>query len=136
MVSRRLYDLTGTPIGLPLHSAPVSRGEFSPDGRWLVTLDRKLRIWDVSPDARPAEDLTLIASLLAGRSIDERGIVRRLTSEQHAALLRDVGGRHPSELKARPVGSAASNAATTSAGLEFRPPGALPSFNVGRGDGR
>ena len=90
LASGRLYDLGGAAIGPPLFAMPLGRGTFSPDGRWLVTLGLTLRVWDASPDARPAADLSTIAAVLSGRTIDDRGVLRPLAAGEGADLLRDI----------------------------------------------
>jgi tetratricopeptide (TPR) repeat protein len=53
----------------------VSEATFTADGRGVVTLHDTnwVHAWDLSPDERPLEDLTLLARLLSGREIDRSG---------------------------------------------------------------
>jgi tetratricopeptide (TPR) repeat protein len=70
-VTREWDAATGEPITPDL---PGMHSEFSRDGRRALTLGpRVVRLWDLSPDGRPAEDLGLLAEALAGRRVDDTG---------------------------------------------------------------
>jgi len=51
----------------------VLTANFSPNGRRLVvgTAEHNAAVWDVSPDARPVEDLKRLAVLLSGQRLDQ-----------------------------------------------------------------
>ena len=60
-------------------------------GRWCrnprVAAEGPARIWDLSPDTRPVEEIAAHARLLATRRLDDRGVLVVLTSaEEHAIL--------------------------------------------------
>jgi WD40 repeat protein len=57
---------------------------FDARGLRLVTasFDGTARIWDLSPDERPVEELRCLAELLACRRIDETGGLVELTPEE------------------------------------------------------
>jgi hypothetical protein len=72
----RVWDgQTGDPVTSPLkHSLFVSEALFSPDGRRLFTQGAsEVRVWDLSPDSRPAEDIVLGSQVLACRRLDAHG---------------------------------------------------------------
>jgi WD40 repeat protein/tetratricopeptide (TPR) repeat protein len=79
----RVWDAaTGEPVTPPLiHDWPVSDAAFSPDGRRVLTAGGPTdvarpgaaRLWDVSGDGRPAQDLLLLAGLLSGQRVDADG---------------------------------------------------------------
>jgi WD40 repeat protein len=60
---------TGHPVTPFLRHGPVpTHLSFGPDGDRLVTADRgSLRVWDLSPDGRPAADLVRLMHLLTGQ---------------------------------------------------------------------
>jgi WD40 repeat protein len=81
--------VTGQFLPPPLaHPAPILDAVFSPDGLRITTLsiDEKLRPWDLRPDDRPAESLQLLAQVYSARRLDEIGALNVLeASELHAS---------------------------------------------------
>jgi WD40 repeat protein len=75
--SARVWDATtGAPLTPPLqHPGVVVRASFDAGGEQALTVcaDRVVRTWDLRPDNRPLSDLVLLARVLAGSGIDERG---------------------------------------------------------------
>src|SRR5205814_438982 len=67
---------TGEPLTPPLTHpgwGRITDAEFSPDRTHVLTTsaDGTARIWDLPRDERPADDLALLAQLLAVSKIDE-----------------------------------------------------------------
>jgi WD40 repeat protein/serine/threonine protein kinase len=75
----RVWDAaTGLPVSPPLeHRNEVHHVTFSPDSRRLITAstDTTARIWGLQPDARPLDDLLLLADLHGG-ALSEAAIGR------------------------------------------------------------
>jgi WD40 repeat protein/serine/threonine protein kinase/tetratricopeptide (TPR) repeat protein len=73
----RLWDAASGEAVTPAweYDAGGVEGSFSPDGRRLLTynLGGDVRIRDLSPERRSAEELLLLSELLSGRRIDDRG---------------------------------------------------------------
>src|SRR5262249_52728674 len=61
----------------PPHDFVVHHAAFNADGRRLVTAsaDGTARLWDLSSDNRPVEDVLQLARLLAGRQLDPTGVM-------------------------------------------------------------
>jgi WD40 repeat protein/serine/threonine protein kinase len=98
----RLWDTSGLPIGAALLLSPLRYGAFSPDGRWLVTVDSsRVRTWDVTPEDRSAGELEKFARLLSGRSMDGRGVIAPLGAEEAMLLFEELRGRYPEEFSSR-----------------------------------
>jgi tetratricopeptide (TPR) repeat protein len=99
--------LTGEPVTPSLqHEEGVSSVGFSPNGRQVVTADGnalargtgQVRIWDLSADWRPVEDLSLLAQVLTGHRLDATA---GLTAIEPTALQRAwqaLHARYPEEL--------------------------------------
>jgi WD40 repeat protein len=70
----RVWDASsGEAITPPLrHDGWVIHASFSPDSRRIVTgsIDETARVWDLSPENRPVEDLVLLAQLYSGHRLD------------------------------------------------------------------
>jgi WD40 repeat protein/Flp pilus assembly protein TadD/ribosomal protein S27E len=73
----RMWDLeTGTLLAPPMrHNDRVIHASIDPESRLVATAsyDHTGRIWDISPDDRPVQDLALLAQLLSAHGIDEVG---------------------------------------------------------------
>jgi WD40 repeat protein/serine/threonine protein kinase len=101
----RVWDAnTGEALGPPLkHRGWAYHVAFSPDGRRLVTAchDGTARIWDLPvPDARPVEDLVLLAQLVSGKRVDVRdGLVEVEPAAQRRAL-EELRSRYPADFAA------------------------------------
>jgi WD40 repeat protein len=85
----RVWDArTGEPLMPPLKFAGQPAAvAFTPDGGVSVTtLGREVWTWELPHDTRPADDLLLLARLLAGSRIDpERGLLPLSPAELGAA---------------------------------------------------
>jgi WD40 repeat protein/tRNA A-37 threonylcarbamoyl transferase component Bud32 len=76
---------TGEPLTPPLrHPRPVVRAFFSPGGSHAITIcdDETARTWDLTPENRPVATLELLAQVLAGARVDERGALVPLEPDQ------------------------------------------------------
>jgi WD40 repeat protein/serine/threonine protein kinase len=73
----QIWDaVTGQPVSPPLaHGGYLHHIAFSHDGRRAVTsaADNTARVWDLSPDRRPAADLAALSEVLAGRRVERGG---------------------------------------------------------------
>ena len=66
----------GQPIGSPIpHPDSVFDALFTPDSKRIVTacLDGKVRFWELTPETRPVDELTVYAEILSGHKIDRSG---------------------------------------------------------------
>jgi hypothetical protein len=81
------------------HSGFVAHAAFSPDGRRVVTAShgKTARVWDLTPDDRPAEDLLALAQLWSGRRIDPAGALVPLTAEEIAQTWQKLRPRYPQD---------------------------------------
>jgi WD40 repeat protein len=81
-----LWDAaTGQPLGPPLlHESKASLIAFSPDSQRLITPSRQgeARVWDLTPNKRPAADLLLLACVLANRKVGDSGGLEPLTPQE------------------------------------------------------
>jgi WD40 repeat protein/serine/threonine protein kinase len=97
----RVWDAaTGQPVTPPLrHSRGVIAAAFSPDGRRVVTVsyDQTARVWDVSADERPTDDLVLLAQLFHGHHLDRQGALGPLSPEEQRDALEKLRDKSPSE---------------------------------------
>jgi WD40 repeat protein/serine/threonine protein kinase/Tfp pilus assembly protein PilF len=104
--SGRVWDrMSGEPVTLPLsHGDDVTSIHFSPKTRQIATAghDRTARVWDLPGDDRPLEDLVLLASLLAGRRIDEAGSTAAIASAEFRSAWETLRARYPGDFAARP----------------------------------
>jgi WD40 repeat protein/tetratricopeptide (TPR) repeat protein/tRNA A-37 threonylcarbamoyl transferase component Bud32 len=69
----RLWDAaTGQPLTPPLpHVEHILQAAFSADGRRMILTGREqVRVWEVASDNRPVEELSLMAKVQAGRTLD------------------------------------------------------------------
>ena len=83
------------------HGAAVWHAAFSPDGRRLHTASGdEVRTWDLSPDERSVEELTLLAQLQAGRSLDATGSFVPLDYDKFRSTWRALQAKSPA---ARPA---------------------------------
>jgi hypothetical protein len=111
---QRLWDVAGSPVGPVLYTAPLAFGDFSPDGRMLVTTDARIRVWDVTPDLRPVADLERFARLCSSRMIDARGAIVPIRAEEALQLFTDLRARYPQEFAPPPAGAGAPRPAPSS----------------------
>jgi tetratricopeptide (TPR) repeat protein len=95
----RLWDsLTGELLAPPMrHAGRVIHTSFHQDGRRIATAsyDQTARVWDISPDDRPAEDLVSLARLLSGHRIDDVGGFVPLTSNALGDLWATLRAKYP-----------------------------------------
>lgn len=95
----RLWEAaTGRMIG-PILWHNTRALAFSPDGRWLATVDDQLRLWDLAAETRSPEEVEQLVQLLSGRMLDERGILKPLRAEQFEFLHQKVGKAWPEEAR-------------------------------------
>jgi tetratricopeptide (TPR) repeat protein len=94
-LTREWDSATGEPITPPL---PGERSEFSRDGRRALTHGPLVfRLWDLSPDNRPAEDLGLLAEALAGHRIDDTGGYVSLDLSRFRKIWKVLRDRRPQD---------------------------------------
>jgi len=85
----RVWDANaGQPITLPLqHSDRVVKVAFTPDSQHLLAVSSGTpgaRVWDISPDARLARDLRILAELLSAQHIQADGAVTATSPDTYA----------------------------------------------------
>ncbi|MCI0461473.1 MAG: protein kinase [Gemmataceae bacterium] len=81
----RVWDAaTGEPVTPPLpQNVRLDVAAFRPDGRQLVTTVSLIRLWDLSAEERPLEDLVRLSQLLSGRRFDAEGHLHHLTAREY-----------------------------------------------------
>ncbi len=96
---------TGERVGPPLkHVSQVREAWFRPDGGQILTAgdDDMARLWAFVPDDRPAEDLTALAHLYAGRRIDPTGALTPLPPADTRALWQRLRRQYPADFACPP----------------------------------
>lgn len=76
-------------ITVPLkHGGRINAVRFNKDGTKLVTgcEDRLARIWDLSADLTPTEELQRQAEFLSGKALSPAGLMERLTKERNQEM--------------------------------------------------
>jgi WD40 repeat protein len=98
----RVWDAqTGQPLTLPLeHRGGVASAEFSPDGRRVLTASGEARLWDVSPDNRPLEELFLLSQVLSSHRLDETGVLAPLDADEYRRAWERLRANYPGSLEA------------------------------------
>jgi WD40 repeat protein/serine/threonine protein kinase/tetratricopeptide (TPR) repeat protein len=94
----RIWDAaTGEPITPPLkHRGPVADVVFGPRGTHVVTCGPfAARLWRLTPDERPVDDLVQAARVLAVGRIDETGGLVALDTNAVRAAWDGMRGKHP-----------------------------------------
>ncbi len=95
----RIWDtFTGAPVTPPLlHRDRVDHASFTQDGRILFTAsaDGTTRLWDFTPDARPIEDIALLAQLLSGRRLDNTGSLVAVSAPKLAEYWDSLREKYP-----------------------------------------
>lgn len=101
--SARVWDArTGMSLTPPLrHSFEVGHAVFSREGHWLATLSRSedaVKVWNLTPDSRPVEDLAALSQLLTGTQINEMGSQLEIRQPSLIeALWQKLQGPHPQD---------------------------------------
>jgi WD40 repeat protein/tetratricopeptide (TPR) repeat protein len=97
----RVWDAaTGQPLTPPLRcSEAVCHAAFSPDGCRLVTggINNRVWVWDLTPDGRPADDLLLLARLLANRRLDASGALVLLDKTEEHHIWQGLRQKYPDD---------------------------------------
>ncbi len=98
--SGRVWDWQSGESILPsLHHDGLIEGiAFDPAGQKILTgsFDRTVKVWDISLDERPMEDLILLAQLQSGQRL-EKGSLDLLTPEEIEKAWRDLRRKYPDE---------------------------------------
>jgi Flp pilus assembly protein TadD len=99
----RLWDAaTGQLLAPSLkHSQIVLDAALSPDSRRVVTasLDGPARIWELTSDERPVEDLILVAQLLAGYKVDDSGSLDPLETPELGRIWHVLHPKYPQDFE-------------------------------------
>jgi hypothetical protein len=101
----RVWDAaTGHPVSPVLDAGFGSSFEgFSLDGHRLLSLGPNgPRLWDLSPDQRPAADLVAYAEVIAGYRLDLYGTRVEMSAVEQRDGLRMLQARYPAELVVTP----------------------------------
>lgn len=101
----RIWDtITGAPVTPPLlHRDRVDHASFTQDGRILFTAsaDGTTRLWDFTPDARPIEDIALLAQLLSGRRLDNTGSLVAVSAPKLAEYWDSLREKYPQQFSVK-----------------------------------
>ena len=99
------FVFSGEPL-TPLlqHDAPVRQARFIANGRSVLTTTREgvSRMWEVLPDTRSVEELTLIAQLLSGNQNIQAGGVLPQAAESLREHWQNMQARFPLDFSVTP----------------------------------
>jgi WD40 repeat protein len=103
----RLWDaLSGSPVSPKLVAGgPIASASLSADGRRLTVRSRNGdgRVWDLTPDERPAADLVYLTELLAGQSLDGKsGTFEPVAATNLRNTWLEIRDRYPHEFRPSP----------------------------------
>jgi eukaryotic-like serine/threonine-protein kinase len=112
---------TGQPLTPPLpHANWVVSAEFSPDGQRVLTASGGpgggggTRIWDVSPEMRPLDDLVLLSQVLSSHRLDETGVLVPLNTDEFRRAWEALRVPYPNESVERSTRSRAGGTGSQS----------------------
>jgi WD40 repeat protein/tRNA A-37 threonylcarbamoyl transferase component Bud32 len=94
----RVWDAkTGELVLVPLeHRSAVRAAAFNAAGTRILTLTEEgIWAWDLPSDSRPLEDLSLHATVLAGRRLDATGSFQDMTASETGEGWQRLCARHP-----------------------------------------
>jgi tetratricopeptide (TPR) repeat protein len=102
----RVHDAeSGEPVSdvIPVEGKPRSV-QFLPDGWQLAIVDAEgcRKVWDLSPDTRPLEDLLRLVQVLAGRRLDENGVLKAVGVPELAQAWQQLRARYPGSFRIAP----------------------------------
>jgi WD40 repeat protein len=86
----------------PSHSLQIQAPQIDDQQHWLMTTGESIRLWDITPDSHDKDDLERLVTLLSMRTVDERGSLQYLSSEELAAEFKSLNQRIPQELNPQP----------------------------------
>jgi eukaryotic-like serine/threonine-protein kinase len=88
---------SGEPLMPPVaHAESNGQGFFLAQGKYLLTTSNRIRrLWDLSPDDRPLNDLLALSELLSGHRIDETGVFQPLPAESLIAESAKLKSKYP-----------------------------------------
>jgi WD40 repeat protein len=98
----RVWDAATTEAVTPLleHAGYIRWGCITPGNRLITASDPNLlRAWDLKPITLPVAVIADYARLLAGRRLNENGVLIRLPADQLAELQRSLRQRAPQLLE-------------------------------------
>ena len=96
---------TGKALSPPLlHAEMVVSVAFSPDSRHLMTgsADGIFRMWDLTPQQRPIEDMIGLAKLWSGHRIDDTGSLFPLSVDEQSRLWAEMQSKYPGDFQVSP----------------------------------
>jgi WD40 repeat protein/Flp pilus assembly protein TadD/tRNA A-37 threonylcarbamoyl transferase component Bud32 len=112
---------TGGPL-TPMfrHDRTIRAQSSSFDGRRLLTwgADRTARIWDITPDDRPAADLMRLAEVLSWRRLDSAGNIEVFPPEDWGRIWEELREKYPKTLTQATVSEALAWHRSAAAGSE------------------
>jgi serine/threonine protein kinase/tetratricopeptide (TPR) repeat protein len=104
--SLRVHDSeSGEPVTgvLPLEGIPQKVGFREGWQLEIVDENGQSKVWDLSPDQRPAEDLLRLVQVLTGRRLDEQGVLKSVATQELAKSWQHLRERDPNTFHISPA---------------------------------
>jgi WD40 repeat protein/tetratricopeptide (TPR) repeat protein len=116
------------------HEAAIRSATFARDMHLLVVggADRTARVWDLSPDERPAEDLPRLAQLFTGQRLGAVGAFQAVPAAEWRALWQSLRAKYPDTFAPAPAAARLAWHRTVARDSETHKDWFAAAFHLGR----